>query len=205
MESHQKDLCFKRGLLLGILFSVFPILDLFFGKDMSLTQYYTIFFILWFILYSVFMFFIGKEFRDSFLVSDFKGIFRILFIVSALSLSIVTITKISLWNVFYTGKYIELNESRDIKLIGFLSEFTKETLDDSYAQGSFTDDEYEESLTSLEDQLEFVNSSVVDKWTFIKENGVSKTLFIGSLVYNLFFVAIYNAIFAFFLRRNKTI
>ena len=57
----------------------------------------------------------------------------------------------------------------------------------------------------IEDQLEFAESSIAEKWVYIKDNGISKSLFIGNLIYNLFFIAIYNAILALFLRRKNEI
>ena len=84
-------------------------------------------------------------------------------------------------------------------------DFTKSTLDKAYTDGDLTDDEYDESLTAIDSQLEFAESSIAEKWEFIKENGISKSLFVGNLIYNLFFIAIYNAILALFLRRKNEI
>ena len=103
------------------------------------------------------------------------------------------------------GQYIELNEARDVKLIAVSIDFTKSTLDKAYTDGDLTDDEYDESLTAIDSQLEFAESSIAEKWEFIKENGISKSLFVGNLIYNLFFIAIYNAILALFIRRKNEI
>ena len=205
MENNEKELLLNRGLLLGLFFSVFPILDLMFGAEMSISKYYSLFYGVWFLVYSVFIVYIGKEFKSFSPIFDFRNSFRVLFIVSALSLSILTVTRIALWNVFYPAKYIELNEARDVKLIAVSIDFTKSTLDKAYTDDDLTDDEYDESLTAIDSQLEFAESSIAEKWEFIKENGISKSLFVGNLIYNLFFIAIYNAILALFLRRKNEI
>jgi len=205
MENNEKELLLNRGLLLGLFFSVFPILDLMFGAEMSISKYYSLFYGVWFLVYSVFIVYIGKEFKSFSPIFDFRNSFRVLFIVSALSLSILTVTRIALWNVFYPAKYIELNEARDVKLIAVSIDFTKSTLDKAYTDGDLTDDEYDESLTAIDSQLEFAESSIAEKWEFIKENGISKSLFVGNLIYNLFFIAIYNAILALFIRRKNEI
>ena len=205
MENKEKELLLNRGLLLGLFFSIFPILDLMFGAEMSLSKYYGLFFGVWFVVYSIYIVYIGKEFKVFSPIFDFRNSFRVLFIVSALAFSILTVTRISLWNVFYPVKYIELNEVRDVKLISIFSVISKSTLDNAYTNGDFNDDEYDESLTKIEDQLEFAESSIAEKWVYIKDNGISKSLFIGNLIYNLFFIAIYNAILALFLRRKNEI
>ena len=63
MENKEKELLLNRGLMLGIIFSVFPILDLMFGAEMSLTKYYSLFFGVWFLVYSIAILYIGKEFK----------------------------------------------------------------------------------------------------------------------------------------------
>ena len=50
-----------------------------------------------------------------------------------------------------------------------------------------------------------MNDALSVKWNDIKENGLSKTLFIGDLVFNLFFIAIYNAIIAVIMKRKNKI
>ena len=205
MRNKYKELLLNRGLLLGLFFSVFPILDLMYGTEMSLTKYYSLFSGFWFVMYSVAIVYIGKEFRTFDPIFDFRSSFRVLFIVSALALSILTVTRISLWNVFYPTKYIELNEARDVKLISFTTSFSKSILDNTFNEGNLSDEKYEENLNKIEIQDEFAESMIKDKWIYIKENGISKSLFIGNLIYNLFFIAIYNAILAFFLRRKNQI
>ena len=205
MEKQEKELLLNRGLWLGLFFSVFPFMDLLFGAEMSLSKYYGLFFGVWFVVYTIAIVLIGKEFKVKALIFNFRNAFRVLFIVSALAFSILTVTKISLWNVFYPEKYIELNEKREAKLIAELIAFTESSLDKAYAEGDLTDDEYEESSIQIQEQLDFADSKIKEKWTYIKDNGISKSLFIGNLIYNLFFIAIYNAIIALFIRRKNEI
>ena len=143
MENKEKELLLNRGLMLGITFSVFPFLDLMFGAEMSLTKYYSLFYGVWFLVYSVAIVYVGKEFKAFAPLFDFRTSFRVLFIVSALAFSILTVTRISLWNLFYPAKYIELNEARDMKLLLFSTNFIESNLDEAYSEGDLTHDEYE--------------------------------------------------------------
>ena len=202
MEKNEKDFLLNKGLVVGFVFSIFPILDYLFGSNISLSTYYGVFYISWFIVYSVLILSIGKEFKQTAKLFDFRNAFRVLFIVSALGFSILTVTKITLWNVFYPGKYIQLNESRDMNLMAVSIRFSESTLLNAYNDGSIDADEYENSLSNLDDQLDMVEISLKEKWNFIKENGISKSLFLGSLIYNLFFISIYNAILALFIRKK---
>ena len=180
-------------------------MDLLFGAEMSLSKYYGWFFGVWFVAYTIAIVFIGKEFKVKALIFNFRNAFRVLFIVSALAFSILTVTKISLWNVFYPEKYIELNEKREAELITELITFTESSLAKAYTEGDLTDDEYDESSIQIQEQLDFADSKIKEKWSYIKDNGISKSLFIGNLIYNLFFIAIYNAIIALFIRRKNEI
>ena len=60
MGKKEKELLLNRGLLLGLFFSVSPIMDLMFGAEMSLSKYFSLFFGVWFVIYSVLIIFIGK-------------------------------------------------------------------------------------------------------------------------------------------------
>ena len=119
MDTKQKELLWNRGLLLGLFLSIFPILDLMYGAEMTLSKYYFLFYVLWFLIYSISIIYIAKEFKVFVPIFDFKSTFRILFIVSLLAFTLLTVTKITVWNVFYPDKYVELNEARDNKLITF--------------------------------------------------------------------------------------
>jgi hypothetical protein len=78
-------------------------------------------------------------------------------------------------------------------------------LDNAYREGDISSDEYEESFTLIEDQIDQAQAIIKQKWDSIRENGLSKTIFIGALVYDLFFISIINAILALIIRRKKQI
>ena len=205
MDTKQKELLWNRGLLLGLFLSIFPILDLMYGAEMTLSKYHFLFSFLWFLIYSISIIYIAKEFKVFVPIFDFKSTFRILFIVSLLAFTLLTVTKITVWNVFYPDKYVELNEARDNKLIVFFIKFSKSTLNTAYQEGELTDDEFEDNLTQIDDAFGEMNDALSVKWNDIKEKGLSKTLFIGDLVFNLFFIAIYNAIIAVIMKRKNKI
>jgi hypothetical protein len=205
MDTKQKELLWNRGLLLGLFLSIFPILDLMYGAEMTLSKYHFLFSFLWFLIYSISIIYIAKEFKVFVPIFDFKSTFRILFIVSLLAFTLLTVTKITVWNVFYPDKYVELNEARDIKLIAFFIKFSESTLNTAYEEGELTDDEYDDNLTKINVAFGEMKDAFLVKWNDIKENGLSKTLFIGDLVLNLFFIAIYNAIIAVIMKRKNKI
>ena len=205
MDTKQKELLWNRGLLLGLFLSIFPILDLMYGAEMTLSKYHFLFSFLWFLIYSISIIYIAKEFKVFVPIFDFKSTFRILFIVSLLAFTLLTVTKITVWNVFYPDKYVELNEARDIKLIAFFIKFSESTLNTAYEEGELTDDEYDDNLTKINVAFGEMKDAFLVKWNDIKENGLSKTLFIGYLVSNLFLIAIYNAIIAVIMKRKNKI
>jgi hypothetical protein len=205
MDTKQKELLWNRGLLLGLFLSIFPILDLMYGAEMTLSKYHFLFSFLWFLIYSISIIYIAKEFKVFVPIFDFKSTFRILFIVSLLAFTLLTVTKITVWNVFYPDKYVELNEARDIKLIAFFIKFSESTLNTAYEEGELTDDEYDYNLTKINVAFGEMKDAFLVKWNDIKENGLSKTLFIGDLVSNLFLIAIYNAIIAVIMKRKNKI
>jgi|TARA_B110000495_G_scaffold203509_1_gene227583 hypothetical protein len=205
MDTKQKELLWNRGLLLGLFLSIFPILDLMYGAEMTLSKYHFLFSFLWFLIYSISIIYIAKEFKVFVPIFDFKSTFRILFIVSLLAFTLLTVTKITVWNVFYPDKYVELNEARDIKLIAFFIKFSESTLNTAYEEGELTDDEYDDNLTKINVAFGEMKDAFLVKWNDIKENGLSKTLFIGDLVSNLFLIAIYNAIIAVIMKRKNKI
>mgnify|MGYP000414795696 FL=1 len=188
MDTKQKELLWNRGLLLGLFLSIFPILDLMYGAEMTLSKYHFLFSFLWFLIYSISIIYIAMEFKVFVPLFDFKSTFRILFIVSLLAFTLLTVTKITVWNVFYPDKYVELNEARDIKLIAFFIKFSESTLNTAYEEGELTDDEYDDRLKQINDAVGKLKGAYLVKWNDIKENGLSKTLFISNLVLNLFFI-----------------
>jgi hypothetical protein len=205
MDTKQKELLWNRGLLLGLFLSIFPILDLMYGAEMTLSKYYFLFSFLRLLIYSISIIYIAKEFKVFVPIFDFKSTFRILFIVSLLAFTLLTVTKITVWNVFYPDKYVELNEARDINLTDFLKEFSESTLNTAYEEGELTDDKYDDKLTQINVAFGKMKDAFLVKWNDIKENGLSKTLFIGDLVSNLFLIAIYNAIIAVIMKRKNKI
>ena len=126
-------------------------------------------------------------------------------IAAAIGFSLLTVTRITLWNIFYPEKYIELNETRDSKLTSFVLGFSQSYLDKAYRNGSLSDEEYEEAMTNIDDQIIAANKILEEKWNSIKQNGISKTLFIVTLITNLFFMIILNAILALIIRRKHEI
>ena len=205
MQQSEKEFFLNRGLYLGIFFSFFPIIDLVYGENMTLKTYYLVFYGLWFIITIALLLFFGKEYRATSNFFDFKSAFRILFIISAIGFSLRTVTKISLWNVFYPEKYIELNEARDSKLTSFTFEFSKSSLDKAYKKGSLSDEEYEESMKIIDNQIITTNEMIEEKWNDLKQNGIGKTFFVGNLIFNLFFMIILNALLALIIRRKHEI
>jgi len=205
MKEVDKVFVLNRGLYLGIFFSIFPFIDLLFGEDMSSKTYYIIFYGLWFVITVYLIYFFGKENRAISDLFDFRSAFRIMFLVSAIGFSLLTVTRITLWNIFYTDKYIELNESRETKLSVYALEYAQSSLDEAYKGGNISSDEYEESLTIIENQINQAQEITKERWDFRKKNGISKTLFLGSLVYDLFFISIINLILALIIRRKQEI
>ena len=205
MKNTEKEFVLNRGLYLGMFFSIFPIIDLLFGENMSSKTYYILFYGLWFFVTTYLIYFFGKENRANTDLFDFKSAFRIMFLVSAIGFSLLTVTRITLWNVFYSAKYIELNQARDTKLSSYALEYAKSSLDQAYKEGSLSDEEYEESITIVDNQVLQAQEMIKEKWDYIKENGISKTLFVGSLIYNIFFISILNAILALIIRRKQEI
>ena len=205
MQEKDKVFILNRGLYLGVFFSLFPLIDLLFGEDMSSRTYYILFFGLWFLITVFLIYFFGKEYRSVSDFFDFRVAFRIIFLVAAIGFTLLTVTRITLWNIFYPDKYIELNENRDIKLSAYVLEYTKSSLDNAYREGNISSDEYEVSFALIEDQIDQAQAIIKQKWDSIRENGLSKTIFIGALVYDLFFISIINAILALIIRRKQQI
>lgn len=188
---------------MGIFFSLFPVIDLLYGGDMTFRMYYSIFYGVWLIITIFLILSFTKEYRGGSNLFDFKSAFRIMFIVSSIGLAFLAITNITLWNIFYPEKYIELNEKRQLGVISTMSEYSQSFLDEAYRDGSLSDEEYEEQLTMFQSQISTANEMIRENWNYFKENGISKTLFIGKLVTNLFFIIILNALLALIVRRKN--
>ena len=124
MNEFEKKFILNKGLYLGSLLSVFPILDLFFGETMSLTTYYLIFKFLGFLIILSCLCYFTKEYKiyldsqneDEFYNKySFKRFFKLIFLISCASLIVLTFTRISTWSIMYPSKYIEINEKRTTK------------------------------------------------------------------------------------------
>ena len=73
MESVDKDYILQKGFYLGVFFSIFPIIDLLFGANMSLKSYYFIFYIIWMVVYVYLIIIYGKECSKKLEIFDFKS------------------------------------------------------------------------------------------------------------------------------------
>ena len=201
MESVDKDYILQKGFYVGIFFSIFPIIDLLFGANMSLKSYYFIFYILWMVVYVYLIIMYGKECGKKLKIFDFKSAFRNIFLISAVGLVLLTLTRITMWNVLFTDDYISLNKNRQIALIDYFTSYSESTLNDAYSQGGISDEDYDNSLTQMDD----ARSMMMERWDIAKEEGVKKSEFFGQLVSNLFFIALLNAILTLFIRRKNEI
>jgi len=196
MEKKEKEFILNKGLMLGLVLLIFPIIDLTFGLNMSLTNYLIVFFLAWTLVYTYFVVKWSKEFASYYELFSFKDAFRILFVISALGFGVLTVGKTVLWTFSYPNKYIEINEKRELSFFSM----QKSVIDNAYTQGAFSEDEYEE-------QLELYSSGkqlLTDKWDVIRKEGLGTTYFLQILITVLFFIAIYCAILALFVRKKET-
>ena len=196
MDKQEKEFILNKGLILGLVLMLFPIIDLMYGLNMSTSNYILVFGLLWLIVYTFLLIKWSKEFASYYELFPFRDAFRTLFIVSALAFSVLTVGKTLLWTFSFPEKYIEINEKREI---GYFS-IQKSVIDDAYKAGTFSDDQYEQ-------QLEALNGSklvVEEKWVAIKSEGIGTTYFIQVLVTVLFLNSIYCAILALFVRKKET-
>jgi len=195
MEKQEKEFILNKGLMLGLVLLIFPIIDLTFGLNMSLTNYLVVFFLAWTIVYTYFVVKWSKEFASYYELFSFRDAFRILFVISALGFGVLTLGKTVLWTFSYPDKYIEINEKRELSFFSM----QKSVIDNAYTQGAFSEDEYEE-------QLELYSSGkqlLTDKWDVIRKEGLGTTYFLQILITVLFFIAIYCAILALFVRKKE--
>jgi len=196
MEKQEKEFILNKGLMLGLVLLIFPIIDLTFGLNMSLTNYLVVFFLAWTIVYTYFVVKWSKEFASYYELFSFRDAFRILFVISAIGFGVLTVGKSLLWTFSYPDKYVEINEKRELSFFSM----QKSVIDNAYTQGAFSEDEYEE-------QLELYSSGkqlLTDKWDVIRKEGLGTTYFLQILITVLFFIAIYCAILALFVRKKET-
>ena len=196
MEKQEKEFILNKGSMLGLLLLIFPIIDLTFGLNMSLTNYLIVFFLAWTLVYTYFVVKWSKEFASYYELFSFRDAFRILFVISAIGFGVLTVGKSLLWTFSYPDKYVEINEKRELSFFSM----QKSVIDNAYTQGAFSEDEYEE-------QLELYSSGkqlLTDKWDVIRKEGLGTTYFLQILITVLFFIAIYCAILALFVRKKET-
>ena len=195
MEKEEKAFILNKGLMLGLVLMIFPIIDLMYGLNMSSTNYLLIFVLLWMVVYSYLVVKWSKEYASYYDIFPFKDAFRTLFLISALAFGSLTIGKTLLWTGSYPEKYIEINKKREMSFFSM----QKSVVDNAYTEGSLSSEDYEE-------QLELYNSGVQalnDKWNLIEKEGLGMTYFLQIMVAVLFFIAIYCAILALFVRKKE--
>ena len=197
MDKQEREFILNKGYLLGIILILFPVTDFMFGFNMSNTNYFLIFGLLWFVVYSYLIIKWTKVVSTYYEYFPFKESFRTLFLISALAFSILTVGKTLLWTVSFPEKYIEINEKREL---GFYS-LQKTVIDDAYQNGTFSDDQYDEQLQVLNGNKTLLK----DKWRVIRTEGLGLTYFLQVLITVLFFISIYCAILALILRRKEPI
>jgi len=196
MEKQEKEFILNKGLILGLVLMLFPIIDLMYGLNMSTSNYFLVFGLLWLIVYTFLLVKWSKEFASYYELFPFRDAFRTLFIVSALAFSVLTVAKTLIWTFSFPEKYIEINEKREI---GYFS-IQKSVIDDAYKAGTFSDDQYEQQLEALNGNKLLLE----EKWGEIKSEGLGTTYFVQVLVTVLFLNSIYCAILALFVRKKET-
>ncbi len=195
MEKQEKEFILNKGLILGLVLMLFPIIDLFYGLDMSLINFLLIFVLLWIIVYSYLVVKWSRAYASYYEIFPFKDAFRTLFLISALSFGVLTVGKTLLWTVFSTDKYIEINMNRELGLL----EMYKSLIDASYTEGAFNNEQYEEKINDYESN----RNVILSKWETIRYEGLGVTYFLQILISVLFFVSIYSAILALFVRKKE--
>ena len=195
MDKQEKDFIINKGFLLGLILLFFPLLDLTSGSKMSNTNYFIIFGLLWMILYS---YLINK--KTKIVSSDneyflFKDTFRTLFLISAIAFGVLTVGKTLLWTVSFPEKYIEINEYRELSYFNI----QKSVIDEAYQNGTFSDEQYEEQMLSLNNNKILLE----EKWNMIKSEGIGATYFFQMLISVLFLISVYCLILASIIRKKE--
>ena len=194
MEDNQKSFIINKGLSLGLILTLFPIFDLMFGISIGWTSYFIIFGLIWIILYTFLIIRYTKSFFQNVEFFSFRDAFRSLFVISALAFLILTFSKFLLWQISFPEKYIDINQSRSLSIF----ETQKSVIDNSYKEGALDDEDYEEAITTINEY----KTQMSNEWDYIRSEGLPLTYFFGKLVTLLFFIAIYCAILALFIRRK---
>ena len=195
MEKEEKAFILNKGMILGLVLILFPIIDLLYGLDMNWKSYLLIFGLLWMGVYSYLVVKWSKEYASYYEIFPFKDAFRTLFLISALAFGVLTVGKTLLWTVSSPEKYIEININRDLGSL----EIYKSLIDVSYTEGAFNDEQYEEKINNYESN----KNVILSKWDSIKSEGLGVTYFLQILISVLFFISIYCAILALLVRKKE--
>ena len=212
MNEFEKKFILNKGLYLGSLLSVFPILDLFYGETMPLTTYYIIFKFLGFLIILSCLCYFTKEYKiyldsqkqDEFYNKySFKRFFKLIFLISCASLIVLTCTRISTWSIMYPSKYIEINEKRTTKTANYFLSFSQSAIDEKYKEGQIDSDTYEELNEDIENSKEQLNDELGRRFDEFKLSGLSNFYFINKLVEDVFLMALLSSIIALFFRKKQ--
>ena len=195
MDKQEKDFIINKGLILGLVLLVFPILDLTYGSKMSNTNYFIIFGLLWMILYSYLIIKWTKIVSSYYEYFPFKDTFRTLFLISAIAFGVLTVGKTFLWTISFQEKYIEINEKRELSYFNI----QKSVIDEAYQNGTFSDEQYEEQMLSLNKNKILLE----EKWDMIRSDGIGATYFFQMLISVLFLISIYCVILALIIRKKE--
>ena len=195
MDKQEKDFIINKGFLLGLILLVFPLLDLTYGSKMSNTNYFIIFGLLWMILYSYLIIKWTKIVSSYYEYFPFKDTFRTLFLISAIAFGVLTAGKTLLWTVSFPEKYIEINEYRELSYFNI----QKSVIDEAYQNGTFSDEQYEEQMLSLNKNKILLE----EKWDMIKSEGIGATYFFQMLISVLFLISVYCLILALIIRKKE--
>ena len=131
---------------------------------MSLKVYFFIFWFIWLVVTIYMLLNFGKQKKENSEIFDFKNAFKVMFLISAFGLLLLSVTKTTLWNIMYPEKYISLYQEKDKTIMNNLFDFMNSKLDEAYQDGSLTDDKYDDSITDLEEQKKTTLEAINLKW-----------------------------------------
>lgn len=194
----DKEFIKNRGLYFGLYLSIFPFFYFVFGESMSLTTYLVVFWFAWAVGVFYLLFNFVKERKNTYDLFNFKQAFTSLFLISAVGLLVLCVTKIMLWKVLYEDKYIQLDQSFYKNILVTTFNYTNMQLDEAYNEGTIKEDEYNDQLDKLNKQQEEFNLAITDRW----KEGVSIRFFLWQLLNSLFLFVFINLILAYFLRKK---
>ena len=205
MEKHEKEYILNKGLILGIVLMFFPIIDLIFGMDISWIRYLLIFYLFWTVVYTFLLVKWVRKYASHYHFFSFRYAFRMLFVISALGYSILTVGKIVIWNVSYQEKYIELTEHFWNDMFTDVTLYAEQENKELLKNGDIDLDKYEDKDIELKARTEESNLKLQQEFDSMKQEGIGVTFFIKKLITRLFFIAIYCAILALFVRKKEQV